>query len=141
MALVAASAAGMRQALSPTDREELRRAGMGHLIAVSGLHVALVGLLVQSSIRRVCAFLSVSSRGGLLLSWFALWAFVAFSGANPPAVRAAVMVTLLGVGEWIGRPSTARPDCSWPLPRYYFATPAGPSISAFSSLSSQWLRW
>lgn len=105
---VVASALGVRSALAPADRSALRRAGLGHLVAVSGLHVGLAAwaLLVLSS--RIGALggarLGVARGLGVLASWLPLVAYVVLTGASPPAVRAGAMAMGVGLGAMLGRP-------------------------------------
>ena len=65
----------------------LSRAGLMHVAAVSGMHIAfLVGFL---------QLLLGKSRRSSLLCMLLLWSFVLISGASPSSVRAGVMQTLL----------------------------------------------
>ncbi|MCA9650450.1 MAG: ComEC/Rec2 family competence protein, partial [Myxococcales bacterium] len=101
---VVASSLGVRSALVPADRNALRRAGLGHLVAVSGLHVGLAAwaLLLVSS-RLGARFASLRGTG-VLLSWLPLVAYVLLTGASPPAVRAGAMAMGVGLGGLVGRP-------------------------------------
>ncbi|MEX1361936.1 MAG: ComEC/Rec2 family competence protein [Nannocystaceae bacterium] len=101
---VVASSLGVRSALAPADRNALRRAGLGHLIAVSGLHVGLAAwALLMLSTRIGARFGRVRSLG-VLGSWLPLVAYVLLTGASPPAVRAGVMAMGVGLGAVLGRP-------------------------------------
>ena len=65
----------------------MSRAGLMHVVAVSGLHIAfLVGLLL---------FLLGNGRSGSLVSILVVWLFVLITGSPKSAVRAAFMQTLL----------------------------------------------
>lgn len=67
--------------------QALNRAGLMHVVAVSGMHIAfLVGLL-----RTIFG----KSRACSLLCIALVWLFVTVTGASPSAVRAAIMQTLL----------------------------------------------
>lgn len=101
--LIPADAAGLPQAmltgdrrgLSEAVREDLSAAGASHIVAVSGLHVAmLLGVLV----------LVVGSRGRLaaLLGLPLLTLFVLMTGASPSVVRAALMLGLLLLAPLFG---------------------------------------
>lgn len=94
--------------LDEEQRALYRRAGAGHLLAVSGLQVTLLAVLL----RRVAltAVLSTSAgrrgRGRALASGVAFLgvvAFVALCGAPPSAVRAAGMASAVLVAELLGR--------------------------------------
>jgi ComEC/Rec2-related protein len=102
---VVASALGVRVALAPDRRAEVRKAGLGHLIAVSGLHVALAAWFVHVSCVRVAALLVRPPVWGVVASWLPLLAYVGLTGASAPAVRAAAMLLLFGLGIAVGRPA------------------------------------
>ncbi len=78
----------------------LRRTGLAHLLAISGLNVAIF-YSVQSLVIR-CLIWTVRRRRGTpdlnrvatLLSIPACWAYVLMAGAPVPAVRSAGMITL-----------------------------------------------
>ncbi len=73
----------------------LSRAGMMHMVAVSGMHVAfLVGMLRH---------LFGNTRRASLLSILLIWCFVILTGANPSAVRAGVMQTVVLLAPIFGR--------------------------------------
>jgi ComEC/Rec2-related protein len=102
---VVASALGVRVALAPERRAEVRKAGLGHLIAVSGLHVALAAWFVHMSCVRLAALLGRPPVWGVVASWLPLLAYVGLTGASAPAVRAAAMLLLFGLGIAVGRPA------------------------------------
>jgi ComEC/Rec2-related protein len=103
-ALVVAAGLGLRSALPPGHRDELRLAGLGHLIAVSGLHVAIAALWLQAVARRGAALLGLSPARACVVAWLPLWAYVGLTGAAASAVRAAVMLTAVDLGTLAGRP-------------------------------------
>lgn len=78
---------GNRTGLSEAIREKLSSAGASHVVAVSGLHVAmLMGVLF---------LLLGRSRVSSLLGLGVLLLFVLMTGASPSVVRAALMLGLL----------------------------------------------
>jgi competence protein ComEC len=82
--------------LSPDDADDLRNSGLAHMLAIAGLHTAAVTGFVFAFIRLAVAAwpwlaLRVSGKklaavGGLV----AAAAYLAISGAHPPARRAAI---------------------------------------------------
>ncbi len=65
----------------------MSRAGLMHVVAVSGLHIAfLVGILL---------FLMGNGRAGAISGILVVWAFVLITGCGKAAVRAAFMQSLL----------------------------------------------
>ncbi|PRQ07076.1 ComEC/Rec2 family competence protein [Enhygromyxa salina] len=103
--LVVAAGLGLRSALPPQLRDDLRAAGLGHLIAVSGLHIAVAALWLQVLARRVAVVLGVSPSHACVLAWVPLWAYVGLTGGAASAVRAAAMLTAVELGTVVGRPS------------------------------------
>ncbi len=101
---VVAAGLGVRSALAPADRDALRRAGLGHLVAVSGLHVGLAAWALLVLAMRVGARLRGSYGVGIVLGWAPLLAYVLLTGASPPAVRAGLMAVGVGLGGVLGRP-------------------------------------
>lgn len=92
---------GNRNALQEADRLLLRDTGTSHLLAISGLHVAMVALMAYwvgkslwSLSYRLAVRIAPRDAGLLAMLVFAL-CYVALSGAQAPALRAWVM--LLGV--------------------------------------------
>ncbi len=80
-----------------------RRGGLYHLLVVSGLHVVLAASLVAF----VLGFLRVEGkrRDAALLASVLL--FVLVGGANPPAVRAGLVVAILLATRLLERPITS----------------------------------
>jgi ComEC/Rec2-related protein len=104
-AFVAGSAIGLVSAMPPEDRAGVRRAGIGHLIAISGMHVGFLALVVLRTLQRVLGPLGVGPRVAVAVSWIPVVAYVAATGAAAPAVRAAVMLAVVGAGGVLGRPT------------------------------------
>ncbi len=100
---VVAAALGVRSSLSPEQCDALRRAGLGHLIAVSGLHVGLAAWAMLALMLRIGARVGGGSLG-VVLSWVPLAGYVVLTGASPPAVRAGIMAMGVGLGGLVGRP-------------------------------------
>jgi len=108
-ALLLTLAAGRRAALDDSVEDEFARSGLAHILSVSGLHVAVLALVVLGLFRW----------GIIRLPWRALrrleprrlaaplavpwvWAYVLFTGTQAPAVRSAVMCTLM-LSAWCFR--------------------------------------
>ena len=89
-------------AVPAEQRERFARAGLVHMLSVSGLHVAIVALALElfASALRV-------PRGPARFATILLVAlYVAGIGAPPPAVRAAVMLGLLVASRIAQRPTS-----------------------------------
>lgn len=105
-ALFLALSAGERAAVAPALEEAFALSGLAHVLSVSGLHVAAFAACVFWLTRRL-AVRSLPQltrtleprRLAVPLAGAATWLYVVFTGAAPPAVRSALMVSamLLGV--------------------------------------------
>ena len=93
-AVVAALVVGDKSRLTACQREDYRRSGASHLLAVSGLHVGFVFLAVSL----VLWFLTLLPHGQILRSLSVvaiIWIYAAIVGFTPSVVRATVMFSLL----------------------------------------------
>lgn len=79
---------GEREALGGELRRSLRRSGLAHLLAVSGLHVALVGLFAHWLLRGVPRPLRS------MLTALVVLCYLVLVGARPSIVRATAMFLL-----------------------------------------------
>ena len=87
-------------AISADQRDRFARAGLVHMLSVSGLHVGILALELLASILRLPR---TPSRIATLVL---LATYVAAIGAPPPAVRAAVMLGALLTTRVIQRPTS-----------------------------------
>ncbi|HWV23676.1 MAG TPA: ComEC/Rec2 family competence protein, partial [Thermomicrobiales bacterium] len=102
-ALAAGIVTGDDSALSDEARLWFRQTGTTHVTAVSGQNVALlVGFLAiwLPPRRRSTRWLA----HGVMIS--SIWLYVGMVGLEAPALRAAIVATLMMLGSWFGR----RPD-------------------------------
>lgn len=84
---------GQRHRLPEEVEDNFRRAGAGHLMAVSGLHVGLVAALILGLWRRF----NLQGRLPLVFAIILVFAYAYLTGMRPSALRAALMVaTALG---------------------------------------------
>jgi len=90
-----------RDGLDPDLRDRFARAGLAHLLAISGFHVGLIagGLLVLGRLLRL------SQRTAALTSILVTGAYVLFLGAPHAAARAALQVGLVLVATMLQRPA------------------------------------
>jgi len=90
---------GDRSGISDTQREWFVRTGLMHLLAVSGLHVFLVGMVLYVLLRPFLMRFRLGWKGVELgrsvLTVGALGLYMGLTGARPSVVRAVVMSTLL----------------------------------------------
>lgn len=84
------------------NQVELSRAGITHLVVVSGLHVMMLSLIVLIILR----FFVPTRLAELLFMAFLLF-FAALNNWAPPILRAMLMIDLLILSRWLSRPLSA----------------------------------
>jgi competence protein ComEC len=87
--LLSAILFGQKHRLPTRVEENFRKAGAGHLMAVSGLHVGLVAALVAGLFR----LFGLKGRFPLVVAILLVIAYACLTGLRPSAVRAALMVS------------------------------------------------
>ncbi|OLC71303.1 MAG: DNA internalization-related competence protein ComEC/Rec2 [Gemmatimonadetes bacterium 13_1_40CM_4_69_8] len=93
--LVEALVTARRAELDPALRERFARAGLAHLLVISGLHVGFFAAWLALLLRRLRLPLRARLGGELLVLLGYLWLL----GFPPPATRAAVMLAVAGVAR------------------------------------------
>ena len=101
LAIIAAITLGEKGLLEPVQKEIFSKAGIMHIMAVSGLHAGIVALLVS--------WLFFFLRGKLrpireVISIVSLWVFAFITGLSPSVMRSALMFSFLIAGRLIKRP-------------------------------------
>ena len=100
---------GDRSAVSDHREEHFVRTGLMHLLAVSGLHVLLVGMVVFTLLRPLLMRFRLRWHtievGRALFTVAVLGLYMLLTGARPSVVRAVVMATLLIGGIVLQRSS------------------------------------
>ncbi len=94
--LIWAMALGWRTGLAGDVDDGFMRSGTLHVFAISGLHIALIAVLLVQTFR-IFGW-SRALCGGLSLPL--IWFYVAATGWQPSAVRSAVMTSVV-VGTWM----------------------------------------
>ena len=94
---------GMRSQIPESMRQDFYRSGTSHILAISGLHMAVVGGLVLA----LAAWIFGRHRPNyLVLTLAVIWLFASMTGMAPPVLRAAIMFSLFIVALWLGRPDS-----------------------------------
>ncbi|MEQ1930750.1 MAG: ComEC/Rec2 family competence protein [Parvularculaceae bacterium] len=102
-ALVAATITGKREAISPTAEAELRDSGLAHLIAISGLNMALATGIIFFTVRFALAFIPAIALRYQIKKWAATaallggFAYLLISGGDWSAERAFIMTSIFFV--------------------------------------------
>ncbi len=89
--LLSAILFGRREQLPEMVEENFRKAGAGHLMAVSGLHVGLVASMIIGLFR----LLRFKGHFPLILAVLFVIAYAYLTGMRPSALRAAVMISMV----------------------------------------------
>ncbi len=84
------------------QRDRFARAGLVHMLSVSGLHVAIIALALEL----LAGAARLPRKPARVATVVLLGAYVAGIGAPPPAVRAAVMLALLMASRTMQRPTS-----------------------------------
>ena len=98
--LVSALVWARKEGLSREVREDFARAGVAHLLAISGFHVGVVaGILLV-----LAAAVGISHRIRLPVATGGVWAYVLAIGSPDAAVRAGVLLSVLALGRSLRGP-------------------------------------
>ena len=84
------------------QRDRFARAGLVHMLSVSGLHVAIIALALEL----LAGAMRLPRKPARAVTILLLAAYVTGIGAPPPAVRAAVMLGLLLASRMLQRPTS-----------------------------------
>ena len=110
-AIASALITGDRGGISQDDEESLRDAGLAHVLAIAGLHMALVGLGLFWTVRALLALWPRVALTQPIKKWAALAAlggaafYLAISGSATPATRAFTMLAMMLLAILFDRPA------------------------------------
>jgi competence protein ComEC len=82
---------GDKSAVPDDIRDDFRRSGLYHLLAVSGLHIGFLCAILLLILQIFTLNLNLRRFAMLVV----IWAYVIITGANTPTLRAALMLTLV----------------------------------------------
>jgi competence protein ComEC len=100
---------GDRSEISPENREVFNRAGISHLLAISGLHIGMVATLAFFAFRYLLArsqrvlLAAWVNRGAALMTALPVVAYGLLAGMSPPTQRAVIMVMAFLMGMLLER--------------------------------------
>lgn len=110
-AFASALLVGRRGEMAPADVEALRVSGLGHILAISGLHMALVAGSVFAAVRRLLALVPAVALRWPIRKWAAVAGlaaaagYLALSGGSVATVRAFIMLAVALVAILADRPA------------------------------------
>src|SRR3989344_1680620 len=89
--LYSAMLLGNKSGLSQTDKDNLARAGLSHIVAISGMHIAVIALILFFVFLSAGMWRQHASIAVLLVLAF----YIIMIGAPASAIRAGIMVSVL----------------------------------------------
>lgn len=101
LALVAALTLGQKNMLDPEQKQHFIKAGVMHIMAVSGLHAVILSIFVFKLLFFLKGRLNVVR---VILTIVILWAFAFITGLTPSVLRATLMFSFLQAGNLMKRP-------------------------------------
>ncbi len=91
---------GLRHDIPPNLYADFQRSGTAHLLAISGLHMAIVaGILLSLT----TAIFGRQRPTYFIVTLIILWSYAMLAGMSPSVMRAAVMITIFTIGMYAGR--------------------------------------
>lgn len=90
---------GDKTELEEEVQELYQRSGIAHLLAISGLHLSLIGMLIYGGLRKAgLGYLGAGMGGGILIVSYAC-----LTGASPSVLRATIMLLCGFLASFRGR--------------------------------------
>jgi competence protein ComEC len=102
LALVAAITLGQKSMLDPEQKQNFIKAGVMHIMAVSGLHVIILSLFVFNLLFFMKGRFNILR---ILITILILWSFAYITGLTPSVLRATIMFSFLQAGKLLRRPA------------------------------------
>ncbi len=100
---------GRRNAISTQLRQAFNRAGVSHVLAISGLHIGMVATATFALMRWLLGWIPLMLRhawtrkGASVVSMVAIVYYGLLAGLSASTQRALMMVTVVLIGYWVGR--------------------------------------
>ncbi|GMN09951.1 ComEC/Rec2 family competence protein [Croceitalea sp. MTPC9] len=104
LAIIQALLLGQRNDISEETYNNYKNAGAVHILAVSGLHIGILLLLLQFTLKPI-ELLPKGKTVKLILIVGSLWAFAFIAGLSASIVRAVTMFTFLAYAMHLNRPT------------------------------------
>lgn len=101
LALVAAITLGQKSLLDPDQKQYFIKAGVMHIMAVSGLHAMILSMFIYNMLFFLKGRLNIIR---IIVTIVTLWAFAFITGLTPSVLRAALMYSFLQAGNAMKRP-------------------------------------
>ncbi|HEY6578811.1 MAG TPA: ComEC/Rec2 family competence protein, partial [Rhizomicrobium sp.] len=128
-AIASALITGDRGGISEADEQALRDAGLAHVLAIAGLHMALVGFGLFWTVRALLALWPRVALTQPIKKWAALAAlggaafYLVISGGATPALRAFTMLAMMLLAILFDRPALSMRSLAIAAAILLFAAP------------------
>lgn len=96
--LVSGIVLGAKSKLSKDFYEKLRTTGTLHIVVASGYNLTVIS---QQPVDKLSWVLG--RKGALGFGWLMVWSYALLSGGEPPVVRAAIIISLVYLAQFVGR--------------------------------------
>ena len=104
LALVAAITLGQKSMLDPEQKMNFMKAGVMHIMAVSGLHAIILSLFVFNLLFFMKGRFNILR---VIITIAILWSFAFVTGLTPSVLRATLMYSFLQAGKLMQRPANS----------------------------------
>jgi competence protein ComEC len=100
---------GDREQVSPQMRQAFNRAGVSHVLAISGLHIGMVATVSFAVVKWLLTWIPLllrhawTRKGAALASLGTVLGYGLLAGLSPSTQRAMIMVALFLMTYWVGR--------------------------------------
>ena len=101
LALVAAITLGQKSMLDQEQKQNFIKAGVMHIMAVSGLHAIILSLFVFNILFFMKGRFNILR---IIITILLLWSFAYVTGLTPSVMRATIMFSFLQAGKLLRRP-------------------------------------
>ncbi len=97
---------GYRDEIDESTQKAFVETGSVHLLAVSGMHVALIYINILFLLKLIGIRRLLGEKKMMLIAVSLIWVFTFVAGLSASVVRASLMLTILVVGKLFGRKGT-----------------------------------
>jgi len=104
LALVSAITLGQKRMLDPEQKLNFMKAGVMHIMAVSGLHAIILSLFIFNVLFFMKGRMNIVR---VLITIIILWSFAFVTGLTPSVLRATLMYSFLQAGKLMKRPANS----------------------------------
>jgi len=104
LALLSAITLGQKSMLDPEQKLNFIKAGVMHIMAVSGLHAVILSMFIFSLLFFMKRRFNVLR---IIITILILWAFAFVTGLTPSVLRATLMFSFLQAGKVMKRPANS----------------------------------